>query len=403
MLQAPANDRKIKTEAHSKTVEHLPEQGGMVRSRQTQSLHERDRLSALQKTYGNQAVLRMQQARSPGQPPVIASPLSQGAILQRKCACGNAAGASGTCATCQEKGGMALPGNIQTKLTINQPGDRYEQEADRVAEQVMTMPDPAASSVQRDIKLEEKKEDIQAKSLAITIKPILQRQALLKKGVNSVQSKPADTQDQLPISQEQSDELSAPPPVKADLCSEHFLNTGIGLTGTQLGSRQVMTYIQNGVELQFEIDLAIFNQFHNFRPLQWAGPEAVWIKQGNPLTEQWQSLRQDSVGDSWDNPLPPFVFKQDNLVAYADTPGISLGPHAHNSQVHVIQNFTGWVVGEPVNGGNSEKLCQVMAWHSVISLANFNWNSSDAKPSWQLMRDNQSGLGWVDISKPPVI
>ncbi|HSZ60714.1 MAG TPA: DUF4157 domain-containing protein [Terriglobales bacterium] len=34
---------------------------------------------------------------------------------------------------------------LQTKLTINQPGDRYEQEADRVAEQVMRMPESAAA------------------------------------------------------------------------------------------------------------------------------------------------------------------------------------------------------------------------------------------------------------------
>ncbi len=34
---------------------------------------------------------------------------------------------------------------IQAKLTINEPGDRYEQEADRVAEQVMRMPEPGAS------------------------------------------------------------------------------------------------------------------------------------------------------------------------------------------------------------------------------------------------------------------
>ena len=31
---------------------------------------------------------------------------------------------------------------LQPKLTINQPGDRYEQEADRVAEDVMRTPDP---------------------------------------------------------------------------------------------------------------------------------------------------------------------------------------------------------------------------------------------------------------------
>ena len=34
------------------------------------------------------------------------------------------------------------PGPLQTKLTINQPGDRYEQEADRIADQIMRMPDP---------------------------------------------------------------------------------------------------------------------------------------------------------------------------------------------------------------------------------------------------------------------
>lgn len=35
---------------------------------------------------------------------------------------------------------------IQAKLTINQPGDVYEQEADRVAEQVMRMPEPQGGS-----------------------------------------------------------------------------------------------------------------------------------------------------------------------------------------------------------------------------------------------------------------
>ncbi len=33
-------------------------------------------------------------------------------------------------------------GNVRAKLTIGQPGDRYEQEADRVAEQVVGMPEP---------------------------------------------------------------------------------------------------------------------------------------------------------------------------------------------------------------------------------------------------------------------
>lgn len=40
----------------------------------------------------------------------------------------------GACHTC--------PAPVQAKLTINEPGDKYEQEADRIADQVMRMPEP---------------------------------------------------------------------------------------------------------------------------------------------------------------------------------------------------------------------------------------------------------------------
>ena len=36
-------------------------------------------------------------------------------------------------------------GNVRAKLTIGQPGDRYEQEADRVAEQVVGMPESSSA------------------------------------------------------------------------------------------------------------------------------------------------------------------------------------------------------------------------------------------------------------------
>jgi hypothetical protein len=42
----------------------------------------------------------------------------------------------GVCHTC--------PVRVQAKLTVNNPGDKYEQEADRAAEQVMRMPEPLA-------------------------------------------------------------------------------------------------------------------------------------------------------------------------------------------------------------------------------------------------------------------
>jgi hypothetical protein len=73
----------------------------------------------LQQTIGNQAV--------------------QGLI--RSCpAFPGACPTGGACHTC--------PVRVQAKLAIGQPGDAYEQEADRVAERVMTMPEP---QVQRQV------------------------------------------------------------------------------------------------------------------------------------------------------------------------------------------------------------------------------------------------------------
>jgi hypothetical protein len=37
---------------------------------------------------------------------------------------------------------VSQPPLIQAKLTISPPKDRYEEEADRIAEQVMRMPEP---------------------------------------------------------------------------------------------------------------------------------------------------------------------------------------------------------------------------------------------------------------------
>ena len=62
----------------------------------------------------------------------------------------------------------------QVKLTIGQPGDKYEQEADRVADAVMRMPEPG---VQREVEPEEEEEEIlQTKPLVDQITPLLQVQ-----------------------------------------------------------------------------------------------------------------------------------------------------------------------------------------------------------------------------------
>lgn len=70
----------------------------------------------------------------------------QTGLLQRTCACGGASTPSGECAECRQKRLTGQSALIQPKLTVNQPGDRYEQEADRVAATVMRM---SAPTIQR--------------------------------------------------------------------------------------------------------------------------------------------------------------------------------------------------------------------------------------------------------------
>jgi hypothetical protein len=70
---------------------------------------------------------------------------------------------------------LIKPDVIQAKPKIGQPIDIYEQEANRVAEQVMRMPEP---KVQRQADEEEKEEEelIQPKPIAEQITPLVQRQ-----------------------------------------------------------------------------------------------------------------------------------------------------------------------------------------------------------------------------------
>lgn len=62
--------------------------------------------------------------------------MTQSGLLQRKCACGNHTLAGGGCTACSKRKPMGL----QAKLEINEPGDSHEQEADRIADQVLASP-----------------------------------------------------------------------------------------------------------------------------------------------------------------------------------------------------------------------------------------------------------------------
>lgn len=79
--------------------------------------HDGRSLSAQQQAFGNQSMQRFTQSC----PHALPSP--------SLCPFG------GVCSTC--------PATIQAKLTVNDPGDEYEQEADQVADQIMQMPEPS--------------------------------------------------------------------------------------------------------------------------------------------------------------------------------------------------------------------------------------------------------------------
>src|SRR5262245_24532558 len=95
----------------------------------------------LQRGIGNQAIGRLLHQHPPagwsGAETSARTPTGVNLFLQRKCACGGEASApAGECEECSRKK-MA---DLQTKLEINEPGDAHEQEADRIAEQVMSQP-----------------------------------------------------------------------------------------------------------------------------------------------------------------------------------------------------------------------------------------------------------------------
>jgi hypothetical protein len=115
MRQAPTTETKERSESSHTAAEREPRRelhprSGVIEGASAAGMpvpvvgpaRLRQHFAGLQKTIGNQAVLRMLSRSTPA---------------------------------------------IQTKLTVNQPDDKYEQEADRVAEQVMRMPDTGFSPV----------------------------------------------------------------------------------------------------------------------------------------------------------------------------------------------------------------------------------------------------------------
>jgi len=106
-------------------------------------------------------------------------------------------------------------GTLQAKLKIGKPGDKYEKEADRVADIVMRMPEP---KILRQPEEEEEEELIQPKPIAEQITPLVQRQAEPEEEEEEepIQTKPI-TEQNTPLVQrqteEEEEELVQPKPI----------------------------------------------------------------------------------------------------------------------------------------------------------------------------------------------
>ena len=82
---------------------------------------------------------------------------------------------------------------IQAKLKIGQPNDIYEQEDDRVAEQVMSMKEPRVQQQS----LGEEQEESQTKPVAEWITPLVQRQPIVEEG--ELQRQSMDEEEEEPL------------------------------------------------------------------------------------------------------------------------------------------------------------------------------------------------------------
>ncbi len=102
--------------------------------------------------------------------------------------------------------GVLSAASIQPKLTMGQPGDQYEQEADQVAAQVMSMPEKQDESVQRSGGFQEpEEEELQMKPLAGSITPLVQRNALMpqeERREEELQMKPQIQRQEMPEEEE---------------------------------------------------------------------------------------------------------------------------------------------------------------------------------------------------------
>jgi peptidoglycan hydrolase-like protein with peptidoglycan-binding domain len=120
-----------------------------------------------------------------------------------------------------QSGANSVSVPIQTKLTIGQPGDKYEQEADSVADRVMAMPEPA--QVQREELPEEEEEELQMKPEDNVVQleelPEAEEELQIESLDNSIQREELPEEEKLQMKQSTPSTQTATPDLESQLSS----------------------------------------------------------------------------------------------------------------------------------------------------------------------------------------
>lgn len=177
---------------------------------------------------------------------------------------------------------------------------------------------------------------------------------------------------------------------------EQLLNRGRGLLKRELGPIEGGFWFMNGVELQFYVsDPALF-QHYDFHPVQWAGPEVIWVSYGDPATPTWQEhLRSEGAGLDGPEPQNVAISRKQGIIAYYDSPGPDISKHLDKrpSRIHVVQNFTGWVVGRLRAGGAAPLSRGRLAQRGQLGGSQLARQSANAKMGAAARRRQSIGHG----------
>jgi hypothetical protein len=159
----------------------------------------------------------------------------------------------------------------------------------------------------------------------------------------------------------------------------------------------------NAIEIQFAIDASARAKYRNIRPMQWAATQSGWKKEGAPLSASWVAIPEFKfTGDQVDNPMTANWRDDGSAVAWWDCPGPSIVRFAGLpvSRLYVVQNFKAYVVGDLLTNGNTEQLCALACWCSVVDMVNANWSDPTQAADWQRWNANDARMGWADTGTP---